>query len=95
MELNQVEKVICDYFNIEKDVVLSKSRKQNITMARGFLILFVHDFANMSHKKMSRRYDYSMRNIQYIYSNTKHLSKIDKEFIGHYENIFDLINDLK
>ena len=48
MTVERIEKVVCDYFNIEPEVLQSKTRKREIVQARQLAMYFCKNYTNAS-----------------------------------------------
>lgn len=85
-----IQEVVCDYFGIERDKLLSKSRKRDIALPRQLAMYFAKEFTNHTFAKIGEEMggkDHST--VMYACEQIKDMSKIDKEIKKYVKEISD------
>lgn len=75
-----IQEVVCDYFGIKREDLLSKSRKRDIALPRQLAMYFSKEFTNATFSKIGEEMggkDHST--VMYACETIKDISKIDKE----------------
>ncbi|WP_124642124.1 chromosomal replication initiator protein DnaA [Amniculibacterium aquaticum] len=75
-----IQEVVCDYFGIKRDQLLSKTRKREIALPRQLAMYFAKEFTNSTFAKIGEEMggkDHST--VMYACDQIKDMSKLDKE----------------
>lgn len=75
-----IQEVVCDYFGIKREQLLSKTRKREIALPRQLAMYFAKEFTNSTYTKIGEEMggkDHST--VMYACETIKDVSKIDKE----------------
>lgn len=59
----KVERVVCKHFGVKEYEIVSKIRKSQVAMARGYIFFILHTNYNISSGKLSSYYDRTSRAI--------------------------------
>ena len=86
---------ICAYFNIEKDSVIAKSNKQNISIVRNYVYYILHYEYNFSIGSIAKRFERCRREIHYRVSELKYRIEYFPFNKQEYQEIIDFINKKK
>ena len=84
---DNVERTVCEYYELTIDEVVEKTNKKQPSMARGILYYSLHYIYNVSIGKIAKRYNRKERGVKALVSKTKFLVENHKE----YKNIFSEI----
>jgi chromosomal replication initiation ATPase DnaA len=83
--IEQVEKIICGYFETDIYEVYSRNKKSAVALARHFIIFILNTHYSYSYKKLSIRYDRHFYAIRHSVKKMQYLVKHDKEYKKYYE----------
>ena len=88
-----IQEVVCEYFGLEREQLLSKSRKRDIALPRQLAMYFSKEFTNATFSKIGEEMggkDHST--VMYACDTIKDVSKVDKEIKKY---VKDLTEKLK
>lgn len=71
MEYNEIEKIICEYFNVEQHSLYGQRGQENVTNARFYLWYILHYDMNLSVNRIAKIYNKTPRNISYAIAKIK------------------------
>lgn len=87
-----IQEVVCEYFGIKREDLLSKSRKREIALPRQLAMYFSKEFTNSTFSKIGEEMggkDHST--VMYACDTIKDVSKIDKEMKKYVKELSDKI----
>lgn len=87
-----IQEVVCDYFNIKREDLLSKSRKREIALPRQLAMYFSKEYTNSTFSKIGEEMggkDHST--VMYACETIKDVSKIDKEIKKYVKELAERI----
>ena len=85
-----IQEVVCDYFGIQRDQLLSKTRKREIALPRQLAMYFAKEYTNATFSKIGEEMggkDHST--VMYACETIKDVSKIDKEIKKYVKELND------
>lgn len=85
-----IQEVVCEYFGIKREELLSKSRKREIALPRQLAMYFSKEFTNATFSKIGEEMggkDHST--VMYACETIKDVSKIDKELKKYVKDLTD------
>ena len=80
ISISLIQDVVCDYFGIHKEQLLSKTRKREIALPRQLAMYFSKEYTNATYAKIGNEMggkDHTT--VMHAYNTIKDFSKIDKE----------------
>ena len=84
--IDNIEKKVCDYFNIRTQDIINKDRTSQKSLARGYIYYILHCEYNMSITKIANTYHITRRAIFWHVSKVRHLLK-QRIYKGIYNDI--------
>lgn len=84
---DNVERAVCEYYELTIDEVVEKTNKKQPSMARGLLYYALHYIYNVSIGKIAKRYNRKERGVKALVSKMKFLVENHKG----YKSIFSEI----
>ncbi len=87
-----IQEVVCEYFGIEREQLLSKTRKREIALPRQLAMYFAKEFTNATFNKIGEEMggkDHST--VMYACDTIKDVSKIDKEIKKYVKELTEKI----
>lgn len=87
-----IQEVVCDYFNIKREDLLSKTRRREIALPRQIAMYFSKEYTNATFTKIGEEMggkDHST--VMYACDQIKDMSKIDKEVKKFVKDLTDKI----
>lgn len=87
-----IQEVVCEYFGIERDQLLSKTRKREIALPRQLAMYFAKELTNCTFAKIGEEMggkDHST--VMYACDTIKDVSKVDKEIKKYVKDISEKI----
>ncbi|MBF5026276.1 chromosomal replication initiator protein DnaA [Planobacterium oryzisoli] len=87
-----IQEVVCEYFGIDRDQLLSRSRKRDIALPRQLAMYFSKELTNATFAKIGEEMggkDHST--VMYACETIKDVSKIDKEIKKYVKDLSDRI----
>lgn len=91
--VQKIQEVVCDYFNIKRDLIQSKSRKREIVQARQVAMYFTKEHTELSLSQIGTHI--GKRNhatVLHSYNTVKGLIEVDKTFRSNVEEIERLLH---
>ncbi|MGV4413414.1 chromosomal replication initiator protein DnaA [Chryseobacterium sp. T1] len=88
-----IQEVVCDYFGINREVLLSKSRKREIALPRQLAMYFAKEYTNSTFTKIGEEMggkDHST--VMYACDTIRDVSKIDKEIKKYIKDLKERIS---
>lgn len=87
-----IQEVVCDYFGIKREQLLSKTRKREIALPRQLAMYFAKEFTNATFTKIGEEMggkDHST--VMYACETIKDVSKVDKELKKYVKELTEKI----
>lgn len=87
-----IQEVVCDYFNLSREMLLSKSRKREIALPRQLAMYFAKEMTNATFSKIGEEMggkDHST--VMYAVETIRDTSKIDKEIKKYVKELTERI----
>ncbi len=87
-----IQEVVCEYFGIQREQLLSKTRKREIALPRQLAMYFAKEFTNATFTKIGEEMggkDHST--VMYACDTIKDVSKIDKELKKYVKELTERI----
>ncbi|QOR74104.1 chromosomal replication initiator protein [Cruoricaptor ignavus] len=87
-----IQEVVCEYFGIRREDLLSKSRKRDIALPRQLAMYFAKEYTNATFSKIGEEMggkDHST--VMYACDTIKDISKVDKEVRKYVKDLNDRI----
>lgn len=87
-----IQEVVCDYFNLSREMLLSKSRKREIALPRQLAMYFAKEMTNATFSKIGEEMggkDHST--VMYAVETIRDISKIDKEIKKYVKELTEKI----
>lgn len=78
---------ICDVFNIDREALYDKSRKQPICDAKSFAIFFLHREKQVSLSRLAKMFHCTIRNVQYSVSKIENGMRLQLYYRNLYKRI--------
>ena len=88
-----IQEVVCEYFGINRELLLSKSRKREIALPRQLAMYFAKELTNSTYTKIGEEMggkDHST--VIYACDTIRDVSKIDKEIKKYIKDLKERIN---
>lgn len=95
LTIEKIIKIVSDYFNIQENLLLAKTRKKEIVNARQVAIFFVKEFTNHSVKSIGLHFggrDHTT--VLYSINTVENLLAYDQQMIQHIRNIRQKLEQL-
>ena len=86
--INYIHKIVCDYFKVPEDLLLTKTRKRNVVQARQIAMFFSKQMTGGSLASIGNHFggkDHGT--VMYACKTVVNLSEIDKQFKGYIDDI--------
>ena len=77
---DNVERAVCEYYELTIDEVVEKTNKKQPSMARGLLYYALHYIYNVSIGKIAKRYNRKERGVKALVSKMKFLVENHKQY---------------
>lgn len=87
-----IQEVVCDYFNLSREMLLSKSRKREIALPRQLAMYFAKEMTNATFSKIGEEMggkDHST--VMYAVETIRDISKIDREIKKYVKELTEKI----
>ena len=87
-----IQEVVCDYFGIKREDLLSKSRKRDVALPRQLAMYFSKEYTNATFSKIGEEMggkDHST--VMYACETIRDVSKIDKEIKKYLKDLTEKI----
>jgi chromosomal replication initiation ATPase DnaA len=55
-QIDEIEKEVCKYFNVDKQSIVNNDRTSQVSMARGFIFYILHKDCGLSISKIANTY---------------------------------------
>jgi chromosomal replication initiation ATPase DnaA len=88
--VQKIEEKICNYFGIDKRLVVGKNNIINASLARGYLWYILHYNCGMSVNAIAKHYQRNPRSVHKLIAKVKYLVTTQKLYKEHYEKIKQL-----
>lgn len=79
INISYIQEVVCDYFGIKREDLLSKTRKREIALPRQLAMYFAKEFTNSTFSKIGAEMGKNHSTVMYACESIKGISKVDKE----------------
>lgn len=92
INIQSIQEVVCNYFGLERDQLLSKSRKRDIALPRQLAMYFAKEFTNSTFSKIGEEMggkDHST--VMYACETIKNYTKVDKEVRKYIKDLTERI----
>lgn len=86
---------ICTYFNIDKEKVIAKSNKQDVSIVRNYIYYILHYEYNFSIGNIAKKFGRCRREINYRVSEIKYRIEYFPFNKQEYQEIIDNLNKKK
>lgn len=86
---------VCAYFNVDKEKVIAKSNKQDISIVRNYIYYILHYEYNFSIGNIAKRFGRCRREINYRVSEIKYRIEYFPNNKQEYQGIIDDLNKKK
>lgn len=83
--IDKVEEKVCEYFKLDVNGLLCRSKKN--ALARGYLWYILHYDLCLSVNTIAKRYERAKRVVNTLIAKTKYLVEHQKVYKEHYEKI--------
>lgn len=83
-----IQEVVCDYFGVHKELILSKTRKREIALPRQLVMYFAKEYTNATYARIGDEMggkDHTT--VMHAYKTIVNQSKVDKELKKHIKDL--------
>lgn len=85
--IENIEEKICNYFGVDKEMLVATSSYRQPSFARSYLWYILHYDCGLSVNKIAKQYGRTPRRINRVVSKIKYLIETQKAYKEHYEKI--------
>lgn len=85
--VQEIEEKVCNYFGVEREILVAKNKFRQPSLARGYLWYVLHYDYKMSINTLAKQYGRTVRRVNRVISKIKYLVETQKTYKGHYEKI--------
>lgn len=82
--VQKIEEKICNYFGVEKELIVSKNNIINASLARGYLWYILHYDCGMSVNAIAKHYQRNPRSVHKLIAKVKYLVTTQRLYKEHY-----------
>ena len=82
--IENIEKKICEYFGVDKEMLVATSSYRQPSFARSYLWYILHYDCGLSINKIAKQYGRTPRRINRVVSKIKYLIETQKAYKEHY-----------
>jgi chromosomal replication initiator protein len=90
--MNDIEKHVCDHYNVSLETIRSKSRLRVHTEPRFIIMYMIYSSTTKSFQEIAKQYNRHHSTVIYACETIDNLLKYDKEFKHNYRLIESKIN---
>ena len=82
--IEKIEEKICEYFGVDKEMLVATSSYRQPSFARSYLWYILHYNCGLSVNKIAKHYNRTPRRINRVVSKIKYLIETQKAYKEHY-----------
>lgn len=82
--IEKIEEKICEYFGVDKELLVATSSYRQPSFARSYLWYILHYDCGLSVNKIAKQYGRTPRRINRVVSKIKYLIETQKAYKEHY-----------